>query len=103
MEDQLQAYLDANKFYHFEGDRGVERLETVLKDVCGYGHWNTLHNFLADNPGAIEAIVQWIGEQRVPEWKDNLEEMGHTDGEEWDEDDGQPDEAQEWHDFDPEC
>jgi len=49
----------------------------------------------------IEAACRWLG-------RDQLREMmranGWLDEEEGDyEHDGQPDEAQEWYDFDPEC
>lgn len=75
LEDKLQEYLTAKKFFHFEGARGVERLETVLNEVCGYGHWHPLQMFLEDNPGCVEAMLQWVGEQRVPEWEANLDEQ----------------------------
>jgi hypothetical protein len=32
-------------------------------------------NFLADNPGAMEAVVEFVRDQigRIPEWQENLE------------------------------
>lgn len=75
LEDKLQEYIAAKGFYHFEGARGVRNLETVLNEVCGYGSYNTLDMFLEDNPGCMEAMLQWIGEQRVPEWEANLDEQ----------------------------
>lgn len=81
MQDKLQKYMDQNRFYHFDGDRGVQRLETVLSEVCGYGPYNTLQMFLEDNPGAIEAMLQWVGEQRNAEWENNLDQMGLGDDE----------------------
>ena len=29
--------------------------------------------FFEDNPGAIEAVINWIGEQNVDEWKESIE------------------------------
>ncbi len=32
-----------------------------------------LIEFLQDNPGAIRAVIDWIGEGQVDEWKESLE------------------------------
>jgi hypothetical protein len=72
----LADYLAANNLFSFEGERGVRNLKTVLKDVCDYGNdgfGDPLHEFFADNSGAIEAVLNWIAEQRVPEWQANME------------------------------
>ena len=73
----MQDYLANNKMYSFEGERGVKHMEKVMEDVCGYNpdFCGVLENFFADNPGAIEAVVEWIGNQRNADWKDNLESL----------------------------
>ena len=84
MQDLMQRYLDANKINSLECESGVRKMEKVMKEVCGYSNdWSgTMHNFFADNPGAMEAVVEWISSQRVPEWKENLENLvGTTDDE----------------------
>lgn len=95
MQDALQRYLDTNKMYHFEGEPGVAKMEKVMKDVCGYaGQWGgTMQEFFADNPGAIQAVIEWIGNVRVTEWKDNLEAMVGPDEEDEVGDLAPPDEA----------
>ncbi len=77
MQDALQWYLDNNKMYHFEGERGVKHMEKVMEDVCGYNpdFCDVSENFFADNPGAIQAVITWIGEQHNADWKDNLESL----------------------------
>lgn len=77
MQDALQRYMDDNKMYSFEGESGVRRVERLMSQVCGYDNnfGSVLHNFFADNPGAIEAVIDWIGKQKVIEWKDNLESL----------------------------
>lgn len=45
-----------------------------------------LIEFLSDNPGAIEAVVSWIGEQEVPEWDDAIEGCISDEDEDEDED-----------------
>ena len=77
IEESLRRYLDIKKMYHFEGSGGVERLEKVITEVCGYDNaWaGTLQNFFADNSGAIEAVIEWIGNQKCAEWKEHLEDM----------------------------
>ena len=77
MEDQLNAYMEQERMYHVEGETGVAHLAKIV-GVLGYDgdHYKRdetmIAEFLADNSGAMEAIVNWIGEQNVPEWKENL-------------------------------
>jgi len=77
MQALLQTYLANNKMYSFEGSRGVQQLEQVMRDVCGYtpGWEGTLRNFFMDNPGACAAVAEWIGQQRNADWKENLESL----------------------------
>jgi len=50
----------------------------------------------------VEDVKEYCADEHPDEViKSIYEEVYINDGE--DEDDGQPDEAQEWHDFDPEC
>jgi len=74
---QMQDYLANNKMYSFDGERGVRHLEQIATEVCGYtpDYSGVMMNFFADNPGAIEAVVEWIGNQRNADWKDNLESL----------------------------
>jgi hypothetical protein len=49
----------------------------------------------------IDVLCRWLGREQV---RDMMLANGWLDEEEEDyEHDGQPDEAQEWRDFDPEC
>jgi hypothetical protein len=84
----LDQWFDKKKVYHLEGTRGVETLEELV-EVLGYrdgqffGQSVSILNFLADNPGAQEALITFIGEwiDRVPEWREKLEES-YEEGEE---------------------
>lgn len=89
MEDLLQQYMANNRMFHFEGERGVRELEQVMKEVCGYkSDWGgVLHNFFADNPGAIEAVLDWVSSQNNTEWHENLEQMVEPEDEDSEEDD----------------
>ena len=72
--DKFDAYLDQNAFYHFEGPSGVRRVETIVQDIGGY---SDICEFLADNPAACDAIVQFVRAwlPRDPEWKNKLESL----------------------------
>jgi hypothetical protein len=75
VQANLQAYINQVKMYHFEGELGVRRLEIIV-GILGYKSFmdqSELLTFLSDNPGAQEALVNWIGEQRSEEWNANLE------------------------------
>ena len=65
---------------------------------------------LLDPKDVVLACVKWMSEDDVAdmadanEWSDRFADGPHCrEEDEYDEDDGQPDEAQEWHDFDPDC
>ena len=75
---QMENYLANNKMYSFEGARGVQHLEKIATEVCGYdsSFGGVMMNFFADNPSAIEEVVTWIGRQAtMGDWKDNLESL----------------------------
>jgi len=55
---------------------------------------------LLDPKTVAEMALAWMSEYEVGEM---MEANDLLDDEEEDEDDGQPDEDQEWHDFDPDC
>jgi hypothetical protein len=81
----------------FEGRRGVEALCQIAraigyKDTQYYGQLThkaaigDLMYMLEDNPGMIEAMVTWLGEQDMPEWQESIEEsVGLEDEEECEE------------------
>lgn len=78
MQDKLDTYFSANRMHSFEGERGVRNMEQTMQEVCGYSAaWGgTLQNFFIDNPGAIEAVMEWIANSNVPEWSARLDDMG---------------------------
>jgi hypothetical protein len=77
LSELISKWQDTNRAWHFEGTGGVKSLERLLGAIgykqgnyLGYGH--EIANFLSDNPGAMEAIINWIGEQDSDEWKNNI-------------------------------
>jgi hypothetical protein len=77
LEDLLQKFI-GQKRLRFEGDNGVESLEKIATVLgykrSGFRFGEIVEVFLSDNPGAQEAIVNWICEQNIKEWKDKLQE-----------------------------
>lgn len=70
LSELVDYFIDANKIYSFEGDRGVKNFEKIVK-VMGY---DNLDKFLSDNSGCLEAMVEWIKDARVPEWVEKFQE-----------------------------
>jgi len=79
MRDLLDDYCDQQEIYRFEGRKGIENLSRIAR-ALGYtdpqffgqfkgGCIGDLLVFLEDNPGAMEAVVKWIGEQYSTEWQ----------------------------------
>ena len=77
---KFQRYLSERNFHNFEGYRGVQRLETIMREI---GDYENMTEFLADNSGACEEIVKFIEEwtARNTEWKDNLDSLVELDEE----------------------
>lgn len=72
-EEKLDKYIKENKLYRTEGTAGVKNLCKIVHalgtDDPQYfgqfepnGSYGMLVNFLEDNPGAVEAILDWIKE-----------------------------------------
>lgn len=80
-QEKLEAYLEQNNMYSFEGQCGINNLEKLLLEVCGY---RSINEYLLDNSSAIEAIIDCIGTARVPEWGYNLDALVQDDEEDED-------------------
>jgi hypothetical protein len=87
-EITLDDYLELNHMYSFENESGVQQFTKLITEVCGYGKSrfgpDPLHEFLSDNSGAIEVLLNWIQNQKVSDWNDNMIEAvrSHRDYEE---------------------
>lgn len=75
IEGLIERYIDQEKMYHFEGGRGVQYLGKLVRALDN--NYRDLDTFLEDNPGAQQAIVEWIGGQRSPEWTESLKSQLH--------------------------
>lgn len=98
MREVMDKYTEQEKMYRWEGRQGVENL-CKLVHAIGYvdpmymgqlapdASIGDLIVFLEDNPGAVEAITEWIADANVPEWEEALQdELYEEDEEEEDED-----------------
>lgn len=68
MEDMLDHYMDQESMTSLEGQRGVSNFTQIVKTL-GYAD---LDSFLADNSGALEAMLEWIGKRNDPDWRDKM-------------------------------
>ena len=75
----FERYMSQH-FGGYEGERGVRNLEK-LTEALGYGQGymrgRALEEFLSDNSGAIEALLEFISNNvdQVPEWEESLSEV----------------------------
>lgn len=74
MLDNLEEYLD-QECHTLEGTQGLCNMEKLV-DVLGY---KDMDDFLMDNSGAIEAMVNWIGSRRDSDWSSKLQEQLNID------------------------
>ena len=79
INELFEEYLDENRMYNLEGTDGVRKFEDLCAGL-GYGDGqfmgrHYIHNFLADNPGALELLMVFISEhiEHNPEWQEELE------------------------------
>ena len=81
---KIDNILKEEKINHWEGSRGVQNL-CVLVNRLGYkdrqyfgqfgkGCYGDLINFLEDNPGAVEAVTEFIREHFDEEEDEDDEE-----------------------------
>lgn len=74
-DDILDKWQNSRKGgYRWEGDAGVRNFEELTKAI---GYDQGIEHFLADNPGAIEGLLEFISEyaeKSGSEWKENLAE-----------------------------
>lgn len=72
----LEEFLEQENIHHFEGNKGIQHLNTVAKAIGYDGNCllfgSPLEVFLSDNPGACEALIDWIREQEH-DWDGQLE------------------------------
>ncbi len=83
----IEKWQDAEGAYHFESNtKNLEKLTEALgypADAFG----SSVENFLNDNPGAQQAIVDWVAEwlDRNGEWRERIQEIAGTDPDDEDE------------------
>lgn len=72
--DILERFMDANNL-RYDDVEGFETLCEALGYAQGYYlNRDAIYNFLYDNPGALEALYQFVAEwvERNSEWKESL-------------------------------
>jgi hypothetical protein len=84
LSEAIERWSNQTMSHSSDGRRGLINLCKLVR-VIGYkdrqyfGQLDSdcsigdLINFLEDNSGCIEAIKEWIGNQDIDEWKENLE------------------------------
>lgn len=77
LSEMIEEWQDVSKVHSYEGERGVKNLNKLCKAIGyredGFAYGSSLERFLGDNSGAIEAIIEWIGEQDCHEWREEIE------------------------------
>lgn len=83
-QDVVDTYID-NFMFRLEGEQGVRNLEQMC-ETLGYGsgfmRGRAIEEMLADNPGAVEAVVQFLADWAVrnTEWNAALAEVLEDEG-----------------------
>jgi hypothetical protein len=78
-QNVVDTYMD-NYFFRMEGEQGVRNLETMCEHL-GYGQCymtgNAIVDMLQDNPGAVEAVANFLADWAVrnTEWNTALEQV----------------------------
>jgi hypothetical protein len=69
----IDKYIDDQKMYHFEGSRGVKYLKDIIMILDS--QYRDFDEFFSDNQGAMEALIEWIKDAKVREWKENFQNL----------------------------
>lgn len=56
----LEQYIEQEDIWQLEGETGVRNLKEIISTIGYSGYGGVLENFLADNSGCIEAMIEWI-------------------------------------------
>ncbi len=77
-EELHEEWCNEHITWSNEGERGVENLRKLVQAIgyrsqYNYGNNEDIIGFLTDNPGAVEAVRNWIIEQNLLEWRENIE------------------------------
>ena len=74
--DILEEYQVQEKMYRFESTTGLKDLNKICNAIgyqeSPFAFGSSLEQFLMDNPGAMSAIVDWLGEQSGDSFKEEL-------------------------------
>lgn len=94
LSDLVEEFENQEETYRTDGPTGVKNLCRLVRAI-GYKDWQNygqfhpegahgdLFAFLEDNQGCIEAIKDWITQQDLPEWKEEiLTRLNHKETEE---------------------
>lgn len=77
MSELVDQFMDQENIYRMEGEQGIENISRLLEGMGYFEHsfkyGSVLEVFLADNPGALQALVDWISDQHIQEWQECLE------------------------------
>lgn len=101
MSDVASRFYEQENLYGNEGRRGLENLALLCKrlgydDINCYGQFvrdthcgqlGDIFDFFEDNSGAIEAVLNWIDEQNIPEWNEIVPEDTEEEEEEEEDED----------------
>lgn len=92
MQELIDKFIEQNNLHSFEGERGVRNFTTVVRALDP--QYTSVDAFLSDNPGAMEALLNWIGNSKSPspEWQLSLENQIDNSEDESDVDDDSYDE-----------
>jgi len=69
LSELVDKYTEVNRMYHWEGSRGVSNFDKLI-GVLGY---RNMDEFLHDNSGCLEAMVEWIKDAPVQDWKEAMQ------------------------------
>ena len=70
MSQLIEEWMDAKQYHSFEGASGPRQFDELTK-ILGY---RDLDEFLADNSGCMEAMLEWVGDHAVAKWIKSMEE-----------------------------
>jgi len=70
-QEKLETLLNVKEIYRWEGEVGVENFKHLTR-IIGYA--GDLDSFLEDNPGAVEALANFIFDHEIPEWEAGIDD-----------------------------
>lgn len=84
MFEKLEKFMEQENIYLNDGgDSALQGLNRICKELGykenGFKYGSSFEQFISDNPGVIEKIIEWICDNPPEEWEESINNLVEVD------------------------